>query len=132
VPETWQKVDVPDRLRELETPFLAEIDAVLAKWSAGDEQALWYLSWRLELSAIDRNLVDQTKVRRQLFSEQGGICPECGQDLASPKGQDVHKRLRMFARHQGYVAGNVVLLHRACHEQVHEREPHTAAVRERP
>lgn len=47
-----------------------------------------------------------------------------GHPLESPKGHDVHKRQRMFARHQGYVAGNVVLLHRACHELVHQREPH--------
>ena len=124
MPETWRKVEVPDRLRELEMPFLAEVDSLLTKWSGGDEQAYWYLSWRLELVAIGRNLVDQTKVRTQLFSEQKGICPECDESLGSPKGHDVHKRLRVFAKHQGYVAGNVVLLHRRCHEHVHRREPH--------
>jgi hypothetical protein len=126
MPETWRKVEVPGRLRELEKPFLAEVDALLAKWSGGDEEAYWYLSWRLELAAIGRNLVDQTKVRRQLFDEQKGLCPECGQELGSAKGHDVHKRERMFVKHQGYVTGNVVLLHRACHEQVHQREPHEA------
>lgn len=124
MPETWRKVQVADRLRQLEKPFLAEVDSLLTRWSAGDEEAYWYLSWRLELAAIDRNLVDQTKVRRQLYSEQHGNCPECGRELGTPKGHDVHKRLRVFARHQGYVSGNVVLLHRPCHEQVHRREPH--------
>lgn len=124
MPETWRKIEVPERLRQLEKPFLAEVDALLEKWSDGDEETFWYLSWRLELAAIDRNLVDQSRVRRQLFDEQNGNCPECRQPLGSPKGHDVHKRLRMFARHQGYVAGNVVLLHRSCHEQVHQREPH--------
>lgn len=125
MPETWRKVDVSERLRALEKPFLTEVEEILRKWSAGDEEAYWYLAWRLELAAIGRNLVDQTKVRRQLFAEQKGTCPECGEALGSPKGHDVHKRLRMFARHQGYVSGNVVLLHRACHERVHQREPHT-------
>lgn len=126
MPETWRKVDVAERLRQLERPFLAEVEALLAKWSDGDEEAYWYLSWRLELASIDRNLVDQSKVRQQLFNDQGANCPECGLPLDTPKGHDVHKRLRMFARHQGYVAGNVVLLHRRCHEQVHQREPHVS------
>jgi hypothetical protein len=125
MPETWRKVEVADRLRELERPLLAEVEALLRKWSGGDEEAYWYLSWRLELAAIDRNLVDQSKVRQQLFKDQAGMCPECGLPLDTPKGHDVHKRLRVFARHQGYVTGNVVLLHRRCHEQVHQREPHT-------
>lgn len=125
MPETWRKVEVPERLRALEKPFLADVEEILKKWSAGDEEALWYLSWRLELAAIDRNLVDQNRVRRELFEEQNGLCPECVQPLDSPKGHDVHKRLRMFARHQGYIPGNVVLLHRACHERVHQREPHS-------
>jgi len=124
MPETWQKVDVSPYLRDLEKPFLAAVEELLREWSGSDDETYWYLSWRLELAAIGRNLVDQTKVRRQLFDEQKGICPECGQPLEVPKSQDVHKRLRMFAKHQGYVAGNVVLLHRACHEQVHQREPH--------
>lgn len=126
--ETWRKAEIPERLRALEKPFLDELEALLQRWSAGNDEAYWYLSWRLELAAIDRNLVDHTKVRRQLFHDQNGLCPECGEPLGSPKGHDVHKRLRMFAKHQGYVAGNVVLLHRACHEQVHQREPHTAQV----
>lgn len=126
MPETWRKVDVPGRLRELDKPFLAEVEDVLRKWAADDDETYWYLSWRLELAAIGRNLVDQTKVRRQLFQDQNGTCPECDQPLGSPRGHDVHKRQRMFAKHQGYVAGNVVLLHRACHERVHQREPHRA------
>lgn len=124
MPETWRKVDVSERLHALEKRFLAEVEEALRKSSGGDEEAYWYLAWRLELAAIGRNLVDQTKVRRQLFEGQKGMCPECGQALGSPKGHDVHKRLRMFAKHQGYVAGNVVLLHRRCHELVHQREPH--------
>jgi hypothetical protein len=126
MPETWRKVEVPDRLRELERPFLADVEALLEKWSGGEDEAYWYLSWRLELAGIDRNLVDQSKVRQQLCKDQGGNCPECGLPLETPKGHDVHKRLRMFAKHQGYVAGNVVLLHRRCHEQVHQREPHAS------
>ncbi len=125
MPETWQKVEVPERLRNLERPFLAEVEALLQKLSGGDDEAYWFLSWRLELASINRNLVDQTKVRQQLFREQGGVCPECGKELETPKGRDVHKRLRMFARHQGYTVGNVVLLHRACHEQIHQRESHS-------
>lgn len=125
MPETWRKVDVPERLRVLEKPFLVDVEELLRKSSGGDDETYWYLAWRLELAAIGRNLVDQTKVRRQLFDAQKGFCPECAQLLGSPKGHDVHKRQRVFARHQGYVAGNVVLLHRVCHEQVHQREPHT-------
>jgi hypothetical protein len=124
VPESWRKVEVSPRLRSLEKPFLAEVEDSLRRWAGDDDEAYWYLSWRLELVAISRNLVDQTNVRRQLFAEQNGLCPECGQPLGSPKGHDVHKRRRVFARHQGYVAGNVVLLHRPCHETVHQREPH--------
>lgn len=126
MPETWRRIEVPARLKALEKPFLAEVDELLRKWARGDDETYWYLSWRLELAAIGRNLVDQSKVRRQLFDEQKGMCPECSQPLDSPKGHDVHKRERMFAKHQGYVGGNVVLLHRPCHEQVHQREPHTA------
>jgi hypothetical protein len=122
--ETWQRVAIPDSLRKLESPFLLEVEELLKRWSGGDEEAYWYLSWRLELAAIDRNMVDQTRVRQELFREQGGICPECGEELQTPRGRDVHKRLRMFAKHQGYVAGNTMLLHRACHERIHQREPH--------
>lgn len=122
--EAWRKVEVPERLGDLEKPFLTEVEELLKTSSAGDDEAYWYLSWRLELAAINRNMVDQTKVREQLFRDQAGTCPECGKDLETPKGRDVHKRLRMFARHQGYVAGNTVLLHRACHEKIHQREPH--------
>src|SRR5581483_4081681 len=124
MPETWRKAEVAERLKSLEKPFLSEVEGMLVKWSGGDEETYWYLSWRLELSSINRNMVDQTKVREQLFRAQGGVCPECGKDLDTPKGRDVHKRLSMFARHQGYVAGNTVLLHRACHEKIHQREPH--------
>ena len=123
MPETWRTVAVPPHLKTLEQPFLAEVEGLLRKWAGGNDAAYWYLSWRLELAAIGRNLVDQTKVRRQLFEAQNGTCPECAQPLGTAKGHDVHKRQRMFARHQGYVAGNVVLLHRACHERVHQREP---------
>lgn len=126
MPETWLKVEIPERLKALEKPFLAEVEEVLRKWSGDDDENYWYLSWRLEQAAINRNLVDLTKVRRQLFDEQDGVCPECGLPLGAPKGHEIHKRQRVFARHQGYVVGNVVLLHRACHEQVHQREPHTA------
>ena len=38
MPETWRKVDVADRLRELERPFL-DGEALLEKWSSGDEAA---------------------------------------------------------------------------------------------
>jgi len=48
MPETRQKVEVPDRLQVLEKPFLAEVDSVLKRWSRGDEEAYWYLAWRLE------------------------------------------------------------------------------------
>lgn len=121
MPEKWRKTTVPERFRAL------EIEELLRKRAGGDDEAYWYLSWRLELAAIGRNLVDQSKVRRQLFEEQNGTCPECGQALGTAKAHDVHKRERMFAKHQGYVAGNVVLLHRTCHEQVHQREPHPSS-----
>jgi len=124
--ETWRPVEVPDRLKALEKPFLQEVHALLLKVAGGDEEAYWYLSWRLELTAINRNLVDQTAVRKRLFEEQHHTCPECGELFESARGQDVHKRLRMFAKHQGYVPGNVVLLHPACHQAIHEREPHIA------
>lgn len=39
MPETWRKVDVPDRLRDLEKPFLAEVEDLLKKWSGGDDEA---------------------------------------------------------------------------------------------
>lgn len=111
----------------LEAPFLREVEALLRKAAGNDDEAYWYLSWRLELSATNRNLVDQTSVRRRLFEKQNHICLECGAPFGSPVGQDVHKRLRMFAKHQGYDApGNVVLLHPLCHQKVHEREPHVA------
>jgi len=124
--ETWQPAAVPDRLKTLEKVFLQEADELLRKTAGGDDEAFWYLSWRLELAAVNRNLVDQTAVRKRLFEEQHHTCPECGKSFESPRGQDVHKRLRMFAKHQGYVPGNVVLLHPGCHLKIHAREPHVA------
>src|ERR1700730_11507606 len=126
MPETWRLAEGPDRLQTLEKGFLQGVDALLRKTAAGDEEAFWYLSWRLELAAVNRNLVDQTAVRNRLFEVQRHTCPECGESFESPLGQDVNKRLRMFAKHQGYVPGNVVLLHPGCHQKMHAREPHVA------
>lgn len=124
MPETWMRVKVPGAATPARTSVPRQ---VLRDSSGGDDESYWYLAWRLELASIDRNLVDQQKARRQLFEHQAGLCGECGEALGKAAGHDIHKRLRMFARHQGYVAGNVVLLHRACHERVHQREPHPTA-----
>lgn len=123
--ESWSRVEVNEDLRALERPFLDAVEGVLREHAGESEEAYWYLAWRLELASISRNLVDQSKVRRELFEAQGGLCGECGGPLRQAAHNDVHKRQRIFARHQGYVPGNVVLLHRECHEGVHAREPHS-------
>jgi len=39
MPEAWRKVEVPDPLRKLAKPFHAEVDALLTKWSGGNDEA---------------------------------------------------------------------------------------------
>ena len=64
----------------------------------------------------------------RLWFNQDGLCPQCGQKITRDTGWNLHHRIRLVDGGDDSMA-NLILLHPACHQQLHAQTNHADSLR---
>lgn len=85
--------------------------------SAGDTNA-WFEINRWVYSRLQLDERRKKPDKRGLSNKQHGLCWHCKKPLNDIKSTDIHR----IDRGQWYIEGNVVLVHKKCHQELNRLE----------
>lgn len=102
--------------------FQAEVDALVRRWSYGDQKEYWRRWKQLGSWSISRtqgDVVKKSALKKRLMRRTGGRCQDCRNEFAAAALQmhrldqrHAHDRARNF----GYFEENVALVCAGCHD----------------
>ena len=103
--------------------FQAEIDAVVRRWTEGDDREYlrrWKQLGNWSLNKTQGDVVKKAALKKALFARSKGRCEDCDGEFA-PAALHMHRldtsHSQDRSRNFGYFDGNIALLCAGCHER---------------